>query len=475
MTVIQKLKSFLQVKLGHKNIFRILFTILSILSILSSIHFNAQAAQNSDSYKLPFRPGETWKAGSHGMHTDYKGVAYDFFPSNNNQLDIFTPAAGELTRGCTAGGQTLLNLDMGNGDSFAFLHMAADSVGITEGQHKMVKQGEYIGKIFAKDGFFVSGNCYFNSEGIHLHMSFPVSMCNLRIDGYNFDCGNLTDCPDSGINVRCNNHYLGQTFRSTNQVTGWEGGNITGNPIVQNATGDYCESLKNRTWSIGNSGKDVYDLQFCLQNRNLYKYSEGFTSYFGPYTQARLNDWRSGALSPSTSASGGTSTGGTVIQIVGGNGGNTNFQTQVTSQPIGNSCEDLKKQSYTQGETSERVKELQDCMTANGYFKHPFGSTGYFGQVTNSALNAWKGGNITPTAPIAVTPTNSCDNFKNQSYNQGETSTRVKQLQDCMTSNGFFKHANGSTGYFGPVTQDALNRWRGGNGNSGSNVVIMLR
>jgi hypothetical protein len=453
-------------KLTYKNIYRIIFVFLSILSVLSSIILSTHATQNSDNYKLPFRAGETWKAGSQGMHTDEKGIAFDFFPTNGAS-EIFAPASGDLTRGCSVGNQTILNLDIGNGDSFRFVHMAADSVGLVEGQHKTVKQGEFIGKIFQQDGYFNQGYCFFFSEGVHLHMSFPVSMCNLKIDGYTFDCGNLRDCSNGGYKVNCNDHYLGQTFRSTNQVVGWDNSNITGNSEVKNTGSDYCEQLKNRSWTIGQSGKDVYDLQFCLQNRNLFKYPEGFTSYFGPYTQARLNDWKNNLTKPSDENSTSpvqqqnsnvTQNNGVItIKLVGGNGGNSNSQTQVTDQPQPTTCDELKNRSWSFGTTSDDIKKLQDCMTSNGYFKHPFGSTGYFGNVTQTALNNWKNGSSQPTAQN----NNSCDNLKNQNYSFGETSDRIKQLQDCMTSNGYFKHPFGSTGYFGNVTQDALNRWRG--------------
>lgn len=448
-------------KFTYKNIYRILFVFLSILSVLSSIILSTYAAQNSDNYKLPFRSGETWKSGGWGMHTDDKGISFDFFPTNG-ATDIISPSNGTLTRGCTVGNQTILNLDVGNGDSFRFVHIAADSVGLVEGQFKNVKQGEFIGKLFLQEGYFNQGYCFFYSEGVHLHMSFPKSMCNLRIDGYTFDCGNLRDCSNGGYKVDCNDHYMGQTFRSSNQMIGWDGNNVTGSTEVKNNGPDYCDQLKNRNWTIGQSGKDVYDLQFCLQNRNLFKYPEGFTSYFGPYTQARLNDWKNNLSKPSdennsqSTITTNSNNGVITIKLVGG-GGNSNSQTQATDQPQPTTCDELKNKNYTFGSTSDEIKKLQDCMTANGYFKHPFGSTGYFGNVTQTALNNWKNGGSQPAAQN----NNSCDNLKNQSYSFGENSDRVKQLQDCMTANGYFKHPFGSTGYFGNVTQTALTRWKG--------------
>jgi len=45
-------------------------------------------------------------------------------------------------------------------------------------------------------------------------------------------------------------------------------------------------------------------------------------------------------------------------------------------------CTELRNSQWTLGEQSQRVRELQDCMTQAGFFNWPYGSTGYFGPVT---------------------------------------------------------------------------------------------
>ncbi len=61
------------------------------------------------------------------------------------------------------------------------------------------------------------------------------------------------------------------------------------------------------------------------------------------------------------------------------------------NQRSNNSCANLKRQSYQEGETSERVKQLQLCMQNEGYFVWKYGATGYFGSVTKQSLMRWRG------------------------------------------------------------------------------------
>jgi hypothetical protein len=70
-----------------------------------------------------------------------------------------------------------------------------------------------------------------------------------------------------------------------------------------------------------------------------------------------------------------------------------NWNKNTTTNPSNNSddCNSLKSQRWSEGETSPRVKKLQDCMTSLGYFVWKYGSTGYFGSVTKQALIRWRG------------------------------------------------------------------------------------
>jgi hypothetical protein len=70
---------------------------------------------------------------------------------------------------------------------------------------------------------------------------------------------------------------------------------------------------------------------------------------------------------------------------------NVNVMTLPWQRTNNNNCSNLKLQSYQEGETSERVKQLQLCMQKEGYFAWKYGATGYFGSVTKQALIRWRG------------------------------------------------------------------------------------
>ncbi len=122
-----------------------------------------------------------------------------------------------------------------------------------------------------------------------------------------------------------------------------------------------CEELKNKTWNIGQNGYEVQKLQKCMQDAGYFAYPEGITGTFGNYTNGKLSEWRN--------SSNGT------IRIVFNN----------------NSCDTLKQKSWKVGEQSTEIEGLQKCMQTAGTFKHSFGATGYFGEVTKKALIDWRG------------------------------------------------------------------------------------
>jgi hypothetical protein len=111
-------------------------------------------------------------------------------------------------------------------------------------------------------------------------------------------------------------------------------------------------------------------------------------------------------------------------------------------------CGGLLGQNWQIGTTSREVKILQGCLRNQGYFTWPYGNTGYFGQVTENSYKQW-----------LSTNTSSCNILKKQSYNIGERSARVVQLQACMRAVGIFTWPYGNTGYYGPVTAEAKGRW----------------
>ena len=175
-----------------------------------------------------------------------------------------------------------------------------------------------------------------------------------------------------------------------------------------------CDELRGRNWEIGQISEEVRQLQACLRARGFFTYAGGNTGYFGPITQEALNAW------------------------------NESLQPK-------DRCTELKDKEWEFGIRSEEVRELQECMRDKGYFDWPY-ITNYFGPVTNEALNEWRD---------REPPIFTCNALKEQVWRRDEISERVRQLQACMRAEGVFTWAGGNTGYFGPVTERALINWRG--------------
>ena len=105
---------------------------------------------------------------------------------------------------------------------------------------------------------------------------------------------------------------------------------------------------------------------------------------------------------------------------------------------------------------------MQECLRAEGTFTYPT-STGYFGPVTEEALTSYRNRNTPAPAPepepeqLVVLD---CDALRTREWRIGEVSEEVRKLQACMRARNFFTYAGGDTGYFGPVTREALEKWR---------------
>ena len=119
------------------------------------------------------------------------------------------------------------------------------------------------------------------------------------------------------------------------------------------AVNSSCDSYKNKSFNLGDSGDDVINLQQCLRTAGVFNWPTN-TGFFGPVTFEALAKFK-------------------------GNSAPT-FK-----------CSDLKNQIWAFGETSSRVQQLQTCMQQSGDFKYSQGATGYFGEVTKAALISWRG------------------------------------------------------------------------------------
>lgn len=411
------------------NLFKFLVLIFSIFTVFFGLNMSVDAAQKSYDYRMPFRAGEIWKNDmDHGVHTDKTGYGIDFYPTSPSSWEVLAPADGVITRGCTVNDVTFLTLQTNLGDAFRFVHLDANTVPIQKGFQKEVVRGETLGKIntskIAEDS-----TCFLTSELPHIHFSFLKEMCPLQIDGYTFTCDDMKDCGNANIySVKCNQIYLGEEFKSTNvpvnpnSVTvednycdnlknsnfkygdnnpiviglqkclkkvgmfDWAGG-FTGlfgkyteskfnewknssKPVVAQAQAniDTCDNLKNASFKFGDSGDQIIELQKCLQSAGLFNWPDGFTGYYGKYTESKFNEWKNTSKS---------------VEI----------QIQATNSPTKNAtpeeCKDLPYQKWYMTQKGSEVVKLQNCLKTMGYFNHSAGSTGYFGNVTKIAYSSW--------------------------------------------------------------------------------------
>ncbi len=253
---------------------------------------------------------------------------------------------------------------------------------------------------------------------------------NYNIGDVSEDIRSLQQCLRTmGLfNWPSNTGYFGEITAAAKKQAQTPSGTKTSDTSTT-ADNNSCDSLKTQSYTLGEVSDRVKTLQGCMRAIGLFSYPSN-TGYFGPVTQTALKSWlaqSSASTQPTTSTA------------------------QTTANAEVSSCNDFKQKSYTIGQTGSEIVKLQECLKAVGLFNWP-SNTGYFGPVTAEAFAKFKG---------SATPQFSCADLKSQTYNFGETSSRVRQLQDCMKSAGTFNHAGGSTGYFGEVTKAAIISWRG--------------
>ena len=245
---------------------------------------------------------------------------------------------------------------------------------------------------------------------------------------------------DSGGEIILLQRFLRQQgYFTYSEITGTFG-NITKNALenykkdknITPAKVNACTDLYNKTWTIGQTSDEVKALQECLRSDKVFDYPVS-TGYFGPVTKASLEKIRNKNGQPAPAP----------IQ---------------PPQVATDSCDTLKSISWQAGERSERVKGLQQCLRIAGTFTYPE-NTGYFGPLTQEALNKSKG---TVSFQDKVSANLSCDQIKTQTFEYGEKGDRVKALQQCMKDAGFFTWPY-ITGYFGSVTQESYSKWKGRN------------
>ena len=208
-------------------------------------------------------------------------------------------------------------------------------------------------------------------------------------------------------------------------------------------TQDDVKNVINRDFKIGQSGGDVILLQRYLRQNGYFTYKY-ITGYFGNITRTAFDAYlAAGGSTTTTSPNTSTPT--------------PPANTGLNKNSVGISCDDSVKIKWAIGDRYENVRVLQECLRLSNFFTYPV-STGYFGPITQKALSDYFA--YSNRAAAAPTPTNNCETLKNSNWQIGQTSEDVKSLQKCMRDAGVFTWP-WDTGYFGPVSAEALAKWRG--------------
>lgn len=267
------------------------------------------------------------------------------------------------------------------------------------------------------------------NEGFDTDRIKPEDMTNIL--NKNFSIG------DSGGEIILLQRFLRQQqYFTYSEITGTFG-NITKNAlenykkekgVANTENNNSCKNLYAKNWTIGQVSDEVKALQECLRKDGTFDYPIS-TGYFGPVTRASLEKTRS-----------------------------KNDQLILAIEPpkpATPTCDDIKAKSWQYGERSDEVKSLQQCLRQVKLFSYPE-NTGYFGPLTQEALNKWKTTSVNNSSLIDQ----GCDQIKTEPFTYGEKSERVRTLQKCMKDAGVFNWPY-ITGYFGSVTQESYSKWKG--------------
>lgn len=111
------------------------------------------------------------------------------------------------------------------------------------------------------------------------------------------------------------------------------------------------------------------------------------------------------------------------------------------------------------GMRSEKVTALQSALKKAGFYPAGFPVTGYFGPVTDAAVKKYLASLTLPTPAPVIPPVAPVDDDLVGALHFGMRSQKVVELQNALKALGFFPKYVPSTGYFGPITRAAVEKY----------------
>jgi peptidoglycan hydrolase-like protein with peptidoglycan-binding domain len=218
---------------------------------------------------------------------------------------------------------------------------------------------------------------------------------------------------------------------------------------IEQITKQQVANIINAEIAIGTQSKDIETLQKFLRQEGYYSYAF-ITGYYGTITKQAHELYKlekASAPVASTPIVAPKPTPEPVSNVV------------PTPKPVTKtapSCDELYQKEYAIGEISDTVKALQECLRNTGDFTYGV-NTGYYGPVTEEAqvkyLNRLKQQKATKVET-------NCAVLRDKTWNTGQEGPEVTKLQECLRAAGFFNWPYGNSGYYGPVTNDALVKWK---------------
>jgi hypothetical protein len=345
-------------------------------------------ATNNNTLLMPYPSGQIWANDKiYANNTNDRMHTVYWTPPKTSDNRIIAPISATVSIICKDNNLSKLRLISSNQDIYLLGNIETSSLYIKEGEEVLINQGEYLGQAGKKGDN--NSKCNNNITLPSLSFSWDKNKCIITIDS------NQLDCKQSSTTTS----DTASTITSTN---------------VEKSVITNCQQILESSWMIGDKGLLIIRLQQCLREKGLYNYLQGLTGYLGNYTASVLNKL------------------------------NKKDNQSIPITP----CQTILGDHYTQGQKSEKVKRLQECLRETGLYNYAGGVTGYFGEVTLLSYTNW----LNSSNDI-------CRIIQQSQYINGETSLRVKRLQQCLVRAKLLESKDINS-YFNTLTMTQLKTWR---------------